>query len=324
MRMSSLLLACALAPAVGACASAPAQDQVAASRNELTLAECATQRDDCFARNPVTGALTCPPQYAECAANADDGRPAQVIAAAGDARKCVETAGTCAASATTAGARAACAETEATCVAAIVGVDLPKVVDGTTACVNGAVDCINAAESPRELAVCGTTLGACARDQAEAGLPPDVTDFVNKVADCGTTRDGCIADADSPASLTACGETAAKCVADTLNVPLPNLPISEVVDCGDKAATCALDATSRADLNDCAATLARCTADAVGTVDVPPALTCAQQWTRCIAGNGGNFLECAGKLAECRDAPPPSAPPATPPTEPPAPPPSAD
>lgn len=290
--------------AASACAAAPSQDVslLAGTSHALTLEDCQSERDACFAESPILGLLTCPAQYAQCTAAVASGIPEEVTAAVDDARECVRLGVACVAEAgADAVALAVCAENEAQCVAAIVDVELPNVVEGTAACVEGAIDCIESAESRDNLVACGTTLGDCALDQVREVVPPEVAKTIDEVVACGNALRGCVADSSSAAGITECGERQALCVADSLDVDLTDVPLSEVVECAESAAGCTLNAENLANVAACADKLRQCAVDVVAEVDVPEQLTCEQKWTVCVGNNQLRILTCAAELSGCRD-----------------------
>jgi len=305
MKVTSLLsnpyaYALAFAATTGACAAPPqAEDSIAESTAALTADECASQRDACFKANPILGLLTCPAQYAQCTRTASDGLPAQVSSAITDAEECIKEARSCVLEASGATGAARCAADEAQCVAAIVGAHLPKVVEGTAACVDSTVECIRSSEVVSDLAGCAGTLESCAVEQIQAVLPPEVVKVVSDVTSCTTALNGCIAEATRPSALTACTETEAKCIAQSLGVTLPDVPVAKVVDCAQTAAECTLDASSASDVTACARGLTSCAAAAVGVGGDPKPQTCEQKFTTCMGRNPLNFLKCGAELSGC-------------------------
>jgi hypothetical protein len=294
--VSSLALGCA----------APEEDNApeelgVQSQQALTLTECAAQRDTCFSKNPLFGLFTCPAQYTQCTATASNGLPAEVSSAISDAAECTSAALDCVNGANSATAAAVCAENEAQCVAAIVDVDLPDVVEGTAGCVDGGLECIRNARRVSDLAACAESLATCAVEKVQAVIPEEVGQVVGDVNECRLALNSCIENASSATALTACSEESAKCVAGSLDVTLPNVPVSDVVGCTESAAECALGASSVRDVTDCAAALTSCASDVVGSVDVPAQLTCEQKWTACLTKNPLNFFGCGGELATCQD-----------------------
>ncbi|MDB4971695.1 MAG: hypothetical protein JWN48_36 [Myxococcaceae bacterium] len=296
--VSSLAYGCA-APGED---NAPAEsDSVQQQTQDLTLSECAAQRDTCFSKNPLFGVFTCPAQYTQCSATASNGLPAEVSSAIADAADCTSAALKCVNGANSVTKTAVCTENEAQCVAAIVDVDLPNVVEGTAACVDASVSCINKARSVSDLANCATSLSGCAVEQVQAVIPAEVGQVVGEVNTCRTELDGCIAAAANATALAACSEDSAVCVADTLHVTLPNVPVSKVVDCAETAATCALHVSSVRDVSACATALSSCAGNVVGSVELPKPLTCEQKWTACMASNPLNFFKCSSALNSCQD-----------------------
>lgn len=294
----NVLLTAALLAVLSGCAAQVAEDEntVATGASAVTLAECATQRDACFAQYPLFGLLTCPLQYNQCVLTADNGIPAQVTAAIADAAACADEARTCRQSAESAADLLICTEGAALCVGSIVGVDLPNVVEGTLACVDGAVECITASESLNDLAGCGETLTQCAVDEAVSLLPPAVTEIVEDVLTCEQELATCTLSASAPSELAACAEANVACVAGSLNVDLPVPPVSDALECAESAASCALASESLSDLGGCGDDLIACAASLV-----QEQLTCEQQWTACLNANPFNFFGCAAEFATCRD-----------------------
>jgi hypothetical protein len=304
MNKHQTLFALTLSFAATACTTAPSQDVtlLAATSQPLSLEDCATQRDACFNENPILGLLTCPAQYTQCTAAVASGIPREVAAAVDDARECVRVGVACVAEAgTDPVSLAVCAENEAQCVAAIVDIELPNIVEGTAACVDGALDCIESAESRDNLVACGAALGDCALDQVREVVPPEVVETIDEVVDCNNALRGCVADTSSAAGITECAERQAQCVASSLDVDLPDVPLSEVVDCAESAAQCTLNAESLANVAACADKLRQCAVDVIAAVDVPEALTCEQKWTVCVGNNQLRILTCAAELSGCVD-----------------------
>jgi hypothetical protein len=290
---------------IGGCAATVdrqgSPEQTKPSAQSLTLTQCATQRDACLANNPLFGLFACPAQYTLCTVTASNGLPAQVNSAISDAAACTRANRECVNSATTATDLAACATTQAECVASIVQVHLPKIVSGTATCVDNSVKCINAAEQVSDLTACANNLQSCAVTQVQAVVPEGVGQTIGSVSACQTTLNTCISDATTPAAVTACSETGARCVANGLGVTLPDVSVTAVVRCADTAANCALDASTVEDVAACASSLRSCAAEAVGSTSTPPAMTCAQKWTACLARNPLNFLLCDVQLATCQN-----------------------
>jgi hypothetical protein len=276
-------------------------EELSSQAQELTLDECAKQRDTCFSKNPLFGLFTCPAQYTQCTATASNGIPAEVASAVSDAAGCTKAGIDCLADASNAAETLACTTTEAECVADIVGVDLPDVVEGTAQCTGNAVDCIDAAKRVSDLGKCAEALAGCAVDQVQAVLPPEVGEVISDVSQCQVKLETCIAGAETATALASCSEEGAKCVAAGLDVTLPDVPVSEVVSCTEKATSCTLDASSIREITACASALSSCAADVVGSVDVPEQLSCEQQWTACLAKNPLNFFQCGAGLSSCRD-----------------------
>jgi hypothetical protein len=304
MNRHQTLLTLTLSLASVACAATPTQEALlpGAASQALSLEDCEAQRDACFAENPILGVLTCPAQFTQCTAEAASGIPGEVVAAVDDVRECARVGVACVAEAgTDPVALAVCAENEAHCVAAIVDIELPKVVEGTAACVDGAIDCIERAESRDNLVACGATLGACALDRVKEVVPPEVAETIDEVVDCTDALRGCVADTSSAAGITACSERQAQCVADSLDVDLPDLPLSEVVGCSESAAQCTLNAETLTSVAACADKLRQCATDIVAELDVPAVLTCEQKWTVCVGNNQLRILSCAVELSDCRD-----------------------
>jgi hypothetical protein len=268
------------------------------SVQSLTLTQCASQRDACFANDPLFGLFICPAQYARCTVTASNGLPAQVNQAISDAAACNSANLECTNAATTPAEVAACATTLATCVASIVQVNLPTIVTGTATCVTDSVKCINAAETVSDLTTCANNLESCAVTQAQSVVPQQVGQVLGNVSSCETTLNSCIAAATTPAAVTACTQTGATCVAGSLGVTLPTVSVTGVVQCTETAAKCALDASSVAAVTECATSLTSCVQEAVGTT-TPPPMTCQQKWTACLAKNPLNFVTCDLQLLSC-------------------------
>jgi hypothetical protein len=274
-------------------------EKTSTSAQSLTLTQCASQRDSCLSSNPLFGWFTCPAQYTQCAATASNGLPAQVNQAISDAAACTSADLECTNAATTPAGVAECATTEAECVATIVQAHLPTIVTGTSTCVADSVKCINAAEEVTDLTTCANNLESCAVTQVQMVVPAQVGQVIGTVSSCQTTLTSCIAAATTPAGVTQCSETGATCVAGGLGVTLPDVSVTGVVQCAQTAATCVLDASSVNAVTECTTTLTSCAASAVGDAGAPPAMTCEQKWTACLAANPLNFLTCDLQLVTC-------------------------
>lgn len=286
---------------IGGCATAvdsqKAPERTSTSAQALTLAQCASQRDACLANDPVLGFLTCPLQYAQCAATASNGLPAQINSAIADAAACASANQECLRAAATRAEVRSCATTNAQCVASIVQVHLPSIVSGTAGCISSAVECINGAQQVSDLTTCANGLQSCAVTQVQAVVPEQVGQVLGSVSSCQTTLNSCITAATTPAAITACSQADATCVAGTLGITLPDVSISGVVECAQGAANCVLDASTVQNVTACGNNLTECTTAAVGN---PPPLTCAQKWTACLAQNPLNFLQCDSQLLACQ------------------------
>jgi len=293
-------LAVALALVAAGCVAAPAQDEasVQALHEALTLQECATQRDTCFSNNPFFGFFTCPLQYTQCVATADNGLPAQVSSAITAAAACARAETSCLRNATNTAQRLACTQTAAECVADIVDARLPQVVSGTLECVDGTLTCIRASETANDLAGCADTLEECALTQVVSVLPPAVGEVVEDVGECLMMLDDCIEAADSPADLAACNQAQVRCIAGSLDVPLPQIPVAEALQCAETAAECTLEARSIDEVQECAADLVTCNAR---LTDPEAELTCEQRWTQCLLRNPFAFFQCSADLTACRN-----------------------
>ena len=274
--------------------SGPAPE-INAAGAALTLEECAEQRDNCLSENPLFGLFTCSIQYTQCRTTAEDGLPAQVIAAVADARECRQEGSECRRDAESGGGLLACTAEQAECVATIVDVPLPAIVEGTAACVDSAVDCIVASESTGELRGCGETLADCAVEEAVSVLPEPVRETVEEVGRCRNVLASCTSEASTASGLAQCAVYNVRCVADGLGVTLPDPPVAEGLQCAEEATSCALDAASLSDLRECRNGLLECSADVVREE-----LTCEQKWTACI-NETLNFFGCTRELATCTD-----------------------
>jgi hypothetical protein len=272
---------------------APVQKSAAEA---LTLAECATQRDTCFQNNPLFGLFTCPLQYAQCQATASNGIPAAVTSAIKDTRACAATANTCLQAAKSAADRLTCRQKEADCIAGVVEARLPPIVTGTAMCIDDSVTCVASSETTQNLADCADTLRNCAVAQVVAALPPEVGTVVTNINDCTSSLRACTDEATAPSDLTQCTQDEVSCVGNALGVPIPQAPIADAQRCAEGAVDCTIDARSASDLRACTADLTMCNANIA-----KQQLTCAQQWTRCLAQNPLGFLGCAIQLANCTD-----------------------
>lgn len=299
---SIVALACA---ALAGCSAQVDDSSIGVSQEGLTLQQCADQRDACVKQFGFLGALTiCPTQYSTCSLTASNALPAQVTDAVSDAANCVDEFGTCSAAATSPSELVACTEAQAQCVAGILDVELPSIVTGTTTCVETSVDCINDAASVSDLTSCAGDLTDCAVAQAETVIPQEVIDIVTDVTSCTTDLNACVRAASTPSAVTACTEAEAVCVAGTLDVELPNIPVSEVLSCTEAAADCTLEASRLSDIAACTEDLLDCNADVVASLEAPPVLDCAQVWTACMVRNPFGFFTCAAERRACDAANP--------------------
>ncbi|HEY6880193.1 MAG TPA: hypothetical protein VI299_19350 [Polyangiales bacterium] len=303
MNKSSLSAFAVVVSSLVGCAASdqePAQgEQLGSSVSELTVADCDKQLDKCLKDYPVFGVFTCPAQHAQCALSAEDGVPAQVAAAVASVASCRMEADKCIA-ATPTGA-AGCRATQAECVAAVVGVELPAIVDGTAACVDGVTKCIDGASRTETLAECANNYSKCAIDQASTVLPAPVGQVVGDTNACRIALDSCIAVAETPDAINKCAGENATCIGKALGVLIPK-PVKQAVACADKAGECAVAARSVADVTKCQDDLRLCNADIVGSVEVPPQLSCEQKWTACMARTPFGFISCGAELAKCSDS----------------------
>ena len=273
-------------------------EKASASTQSVTLADCATQRDACMASNPLFGLFVCPAQYTQCTLTASNGLPAQVNQAVTDAAACASTGRRCAVDARTPAQAASCAATEAECIASILQVRLPSIVTGTATCVTNSVNCINNAEQVSDLTACANNLQSCAVTQVQTVVPSAVGKVIGSVSSCQTTLNSCIAAAATPADVTACSLNDATCVVGSFGITPPNSTASAVIKCTDDAANCALQATTQGMLDLCRRRLNGCITELGGST-TPPALTCAQKWTACLAANPLNFPTCDAQLLTC-------------------------
>jgi hypothetical protein len=272
-------------------------EKTSTSIQSVTLADCASQRDACFANNPLIGVFVCPAQFTQCTLTANNGLPAQVNQAITDAAACNNADRECTAAARTPAQVAACARTQAECVASIVQVPLPSIVTGTATCIQNTVRCINAAEAVADLTTCANDLSSCAVTQVQTVVPPAIGNTIGNINSCRTALNSCIVAATTPAQVRTCTQTEATCVASGLGITLPDVSIPGVVQCAQAAASCTLKATTVRSLAACANGLNSCTAEA--GLPTPPPLTCAQKWTACLAENPFNFPLCDSQLLTC-------------------------
>jgi hypothetical protein len=273
-------------------------EKTSASTQSVTLADCATQRDACFANNPLFGVFVCPAQYTQCTLTASNGLPAEVNQAVTDAAACASTFRRCEVEARTLAQRASCATTEAECVASILQVTLPSVVTGTATCITNSINCINSSERVSDLTTCANNLQSCTVTQVQTVVPPAVSKIIGSVSSCQTTLNSCIAAAATPADVTACSLNDANCVVGSFGLTPPNSTASAVIKCTDDAANCALEATTQGMLDLCRRRLNGCITEYLGPA-TPPPLTCAQKWTACLAANPLNFPMCDAQLLTC-------------------------
>lgn len=299
--LSLAFAACVLAVLSGCTQVTTTEPEVGVSTEALTLAECGKQRDACIAKNGLFGLLTCNAQYTTCSATASNGVPAQVTEAAAAAAECTTNLDDCVLAATKPSELAACAEEQAACVADIVNVtlpaldlSLPPVVSGAGDCADAGIDCIQAAKAVTDLTACGETLADCAADVVETGTA------IDDVVECGLSLDDCVAAATTPTALAKCGEEQALCVTTALEVPLPNVPVSDVVNCAETAADCTLAAESIGDVLDCTEALADCSQAVADSIDAPKVVDCQAQWTVCMFQNPFGFKKCGDELRICQ------------------------
>lgn len=298
--LSSLLALLPLASATG-CTSETAEAQpveVGSKASALKLSECVEQRNGCLSDSIGYDRVACRVRYAECLVTAEDGVPQQLIDAARDTAECARGRWECGEEA---GGRpvdqAICVEDEAQCVAAIVGVELPQVVEDTDACVNQAMSCLDSAEVPSDLASCGSELRECAIDVAKTVAPPALGDALGNVNECLNDLDSCVIAAETPPDVTSCSIDEGLCVAEGLGVPVPDdLPGVDLTKCATTAASCTLQARNFDSYDSCVRGFNRCVE---GVVEEE--LTCEQRWTQCIADRPLAFPVCNLELLGCTD-----------------------
>jgi hypothetical protein len=286
--------------------SAEFESSIEGTKQDLTVEECRAQQDACFRRNPFFGAFTCPVQYAQCTAAATaEGVAAPVVSAINAARECTEEAAACVAK--DPAKAASCASAQADCVAAIIGAELPPIVDGTAACVDDSVACIDGSTRPSDLVACAEDLTGCAVEEAvsageeviEATVGP-VFEAANK---CRLSFDACVKGAEGgPAAIAECTDENAHCVTEIFGVTLPNVPVDQAADCAEQATECAFDSTRASEIAACGEDLSACLGEVIeDTTNVPKPLTCEQKWSACVAKNPFGFFTCGAELASCQD-----------------------
>jgi hypothetical protein len=272
---------------------------------KLTVEECATQQDTCFRKNPFFGLFTCPLQYTQCTAGAEDGIPVRVASAISDLADCNKEAADCIAE--NIGGAAGCAAARAQCVADVVDVKLPTIVEGTAECIDNTVECVDAAKEVESLADCATDLNSCAVEQVVDSLPKPVTDAIKGANECRIDFEECLAGVESTgaagaAAIAECTGDNTKCVAGILGVTLPDVPVEDVAECAADAADCALDVETPEDVVECATNLSTCAGEVIEDIeDVPEELTCEQKWTACVAKSPFGIFTCGIELAGCQD-----------------------
>lgn len=285
--------------------NAPSESSIESTSQDLTIEECGAQRDKCFRNNPLFGLFTCPAQYTQCTATATvDGVAQEVTSAISAARECTEDAAKCVAG--NPGGAAGCAADQAACVAAIVGAELPPVVEGTAACVDDSVDCIDGSRKASDLVACAEGLTGCAVDQAvDAGqevIDATVGPVFEGANKCRLAFQACVDGAETPAAIAQCTNENAICVADVFGVKVPNVPVDQAAACAEKATDCAFDSRRASDVVECTENLSACFGDVIdNTTNVPPVLTCEQKWSACVAKNPFGFFSCGAELASCQD-----------------------
>lgn len=277
------------------------EDSIGVAKQNLTIAQCEAQRDECLDSMGLFGLVTCNFNFTFCAVTSETGLPAAVTGAIEDAAACRAELDDCVRAAETPAQLRTCAENQARCVAGILDIQLPPIVEETAACVDDGISCINAAESLSDLDGCGETMAACALEVSSALLPDQVSEVINDVAACTFAVDDCIREASSPSELTACGETQAACVADGLGVELPDIQLSEIVGCAETAADCTREARSLPALNECADGLRTCAREVVDAIETPALIDCDLAWVRCLLRNPFGFIQCAEELRGCLD-----------------------
>lgn len=278
-----------------------APSEVTGQAQQLTVDECAAQQSSCFSKNPLFGLFTCPAQYTQCVATAQDGIPAEVASAAAAAAECNAQAASCVSD--TPAKVASCASARAECIADIVGVELPPVVDGTAGCVDATVACIDGAKRASGLVSCAENLTECAVDQARGVIDQTVGPVLEGANKCRIEFRSCVDGAETAAAIAECTADNALCVAEIFDVKLPNVPLEDVADCAESATQCAFDASRASDVVACAEKLSACAGQVIeDTTNVPAQLTCEQKWTACVAKDPlFGFITCGGQLASCQD-----------------------
>jgi hypothetical protein len=301
MKNLSLAFAAAVLAVLAGCTATTTQPDVGVSSEALTLAQCSTQRDACFAKNGLFGLLTCNAQYTTCSATATNGLPAQVVDAAAAAAECTTDLDDCVLAATKPSDLAVCAEAQAACAADVLEITLPEldlslppVVSGTTDCADAALACVQDAATVADLTACAEELTGCTLEVVDQG------GAISDVVECTLSLDDCVAAASTPTALTACGEEQALCVAAALEVELPAVPVSDVVNCAEEAADCTLGAESISDVLGCTEDLVACGEAVLDSTGVPAAVDCNAQWTVCMFTNPFGFKKCGDALRICQ------------------------
>jgi len=160
---------------------------------------------------------------------------------------------------------------EFTFCAATSAIPLPEpvtdAIEDAAACRAALGECLEAAETPLQAAVCAEDQARCVAGILDLQLPEVVTG----TRACVEDGMACINSAESLSDLTACGETMMTCAIDEASAVLPEPvgdAISDVADCNFALGDCVRAATSPADLAACGRTQAECIADGLG-VELP-------------------------------------------------------
>jgi hypothetical protein len=217
--------------------------------------------------------------------------PAKVRDAAYAVRDCKDELVMCVGDSARPSAVTACNEDYANCVADVLGVDLPDVpVEEVVSCAEEAVECTLSAYNLRDLAACTTGLTGCAVEATH------VIDIIHSVNECTTATASCVIKARRPSALARCGEAEVDCIAGTLDINLPDIPLSEATACAEQAVVCTGHSHRLSDITACTGQLVSCAGE---TIEAVPVIDCATVFSTCLLANPLRFLQCAQESQSC-------------------------
>ncbi len=169
-------------------------------------------------------------------------------------------------------------------------------------------DCVFAAETPTQLALCAEAEAQCVADILDVQLPT----IVSGTAACVDGAVECINEAQSVTDLTGCGETMAICAVDeAAGVVIPDEvaeTVENVLACTAALDDCILTASTPSELTACAEQEALCVSESLGVelpeVPVSEVVGCAETAADCTleTESVSDLLGCTDGLIDCAQA----------------------